>query len=97
VTRVDLPNAIDQLHRAGYRSVLVEDGPRLNADVVRAGLLDELCLTLSPRLIGGSGPRIFAGNELDPPLNVRIRQLLEDGGYFFYRLAIVGASPYLSA
>lgn len=85
---VDLRVAFDELHRAGRRSVLVEGGPALNADVVRAGLLDELCLTLSPRLVAGSGPRVFAGPELDPPLGVEVRSLLEEGGFFFWRLAV---------
>jgi riboflavin biosynthesis pyrimidine reductase len=60
----------------------------LNADVVHAGLLDELCLTVSPRLIGGNGPRIFAGNQLDPPIELDVAQVIEEGGYFFYRLTV---------
>jgi riboflavin biosynthesis pyrimidine reductase len=86
--RVDIETAIDQLFLTGYRSVLLEGGPGLNADVVHAGLLDELCLTVSPRLIGGNGPRIFAGNQLDPPIELDVAQVIEEGGYFFYRLAV---------
>lgn len=86
--RVDPRLVLDSLHRAGYRSVLLEGGPALNAEVVDAGLLDELCLTLSPRLVAGSGPRIFAGPELPYPLDVHIVQLLEEDGFLFYRLAL---------
>jgi riboflavin biosynthesis pyrimidine reductase len=60
----------------------------LNADVVKAGLLDELCLTLSPRLVAGTGSRLFAGPELMPPEDVRLDQLLEEDGFLFCRLRL---------
>lgn len=88
-TRVDPRLAFDLLYQAGYRSLLLEGGPGLNADVVRAGLLDELCLTLSPRLVSGSGPRVLAGPELAVPLSLRPVHLLEEDGFLFYRLAVV--------
>jgi riboflavin biosynthesis pyrimidine reductase len=86
--RVDPRQALAYFHRSGYRSVLLEGGPGLNADVVDAGLLDELCLTLSPRLVAGSGPRVLAGPELPHPLDLDIIHLLEEDGFLFYRLAI---------
>jgi riboflavin biosynthesis pyrimidine reductase len=86
--RVDLEEAIAYLHGSGYRSVLLEGGPGLNADVVHAGLLDELCLTLSPRIVAGDGPRIFAGPELPDPLELDLVHLLEQDGFYFYRLAL---------
>jgi riboflavin biosynthesis pyrimidine reductase len=85
---VDLALALDELARAGHRSVLLEGGPRLNAEVVHSGLLDELCLTLSPRLVAGSGPRVVAGPELDPPLGVEVTSLLEEDGFLFFRLTV---------
>jgi riboflavin biosynthesis pyrimidine reductase len=91
--RVDPASLLDQLAAAGHRSVLLEGGPGLNADVVRAGLLDELCLTLSPNLVAGNGSRVFAGAELAPPLHVRTVQLLEEGGFFFWRLTCDRQAP----
>lgn len=85
--RVDPAEALQQLWRAGHRSVLLEGGPGLNADVVHAGLLDELCLTLSPRLAAGDGTRVLAGPELMPPLQLRGMHLLEQDGFLFARLA----------
>ena len=85
--RVDPAEALQQLRRAGHRSVLLEGGPGLNADVVHAGLLNELCLTLSPRLVAGDGTRILAGPELMPPLQLRPVHLLEQDGFLFARLA----------
>jgi riboflavin biosynthesis pyrimidine reductase len=86
--RVDPTEALHQLWLAGYRSVLLEGGPGLNADVVHAGLLDELCLTLSPRLVAGDGSRVLAGPELMPPLQLRLEHLLEQDGFLFARLAV---------
>lgn len=85
-TRVDPRRALLYLHESGYRSVLLEGGPGLNADMAQAGLLDELCLTVSPRLVGGPGPRLLAGPELPEPLELEVVHLLEEDGFLFYRL-----------
>ncbi|MBV8464071.1 MAG: pyrimidine reductase family protein [Acidimicrobiales bacterium] len=85
---VDPRRIVDYFEDAGYRSVLLEGGPGLNADVVRAGLLDELCLTLSPRLVAGSGPRVLAGAELAPPLDLEPVHVLEEDGFLFLRLTV---------
>ena len=42
----------------GYRHVLAEGGPSLLGQLAQAGRLDELCLTISPVLAGGSAGRI---------------------------------------
>jgi riboflavin biosynthesis pyrimidine reductase len=91
--RVDPAEALHQLWEAGYRSVLLEGGPGLNADVVHAGLLDELCLSLSPRLVAGDGTRVLAGPELMPPLQLRLVHLLEEDGFLFARLAVDQRRP----
>lgn len=90
-TRVDPVRALDLLGRLGHRVVLLEGGPGLNADVVRAGLLDELCLTLAPRVVAGTGPRLLAGPELALPLDLDVVHLLEEDGFFFWRLAVRGS------
>ena len=61
-------------------------GARLNAQLAAAGLIDELCLTLSPRLVAGDGPRLFAGPELPEAIGLQPVSLLEDDGFFFLRL-----------
>ena len=50
---VDLARALDALAGRGLRQVLAEGGPTLNGQLAAAGLLDELCLTVSPLLVGG--------------------------------------------
>lgn len=86
--RVEIRLVLDHLHNAGFNSVLLEGGPGLNADVVHAGLLDELCLTLAPKVVAGDGPRVLAGPELPVPLELELVHLLEEDGFLFYRLAV---------
>lgn len=50
--RVDPVEAMRQLAAAGHRVVLCEGGPTWLGELVAAGCLDELCLTLAP-LMGG--------------------------------------------
>ena len=47
--------AISALTALGYRGILTEGGPHLLGQITEAGLLDELCLTISP-LLAGAGP-----------------------------------------
>lgn len=86
--RVDPSLLLQHLHGLGYRSVLLEGGPGLNAELAEAGLLDELCLTLAPRLVAGDGPRVLAGTELPRPRELELRHLLEEDGFLFCRLAV---------
>ncbi|MEE2037260.1 pyrimidine reductase family protein [Nocardiopsis sp. CT-R113] len=87
-------HVVDGLAERGMHRVLTEGGPHLLAEFVAAGLLDELCLTLSPHLLGSGSPRIVAGGPDTPgapatgPLRstpVRIAHLLEAEGNLFAR------------
>src|SRR5690606_25921699 len=58
---VDLAVMRDELIARGHRQVLSEGGPTNLGTLVAAGVLDELCLSLAPRMVGGVGPRIAHG------------------------------------
>jgi len=65
--RVDLKTVVRMLGERGLHRVLTEGGPQLFGELVEADLLDELCLTISPRLVGGPAGRIAGtSQELDP-------------------------------
>ena len=66
--QVDVAAALDHLAARGLTRMLCEGGPSLLADVAAAGRLDELCLTISPQLVGGDGPRVAHGPDLDVDL-----------------------------
>jgi len=86
---VDMRRAVDELGGRGFQHILAEGGPSLNAELVAADVLDELCLTFSPKLVAGDGKRILAGPPLPTPTDLELRSVLEDEGYLFlrYRMA----------
>ncbi len=51
--------------RYGVRRLLVEGGPRLLTSALKADLIDELFLTIGPRLTGGSRLTLTARARLD--------------------------------
>jgi riboflavin biosynthesis pyrimidine reductase len=83
---VDLPVAMQALGQRGVRSLLAEGGPSLNAQLAAAGLLDELCLTLSPALVGGDAKRILSGTGPTVPRRLALCSLCEQDGFLFLRL-----------
>lgn len=58
---VDLATAVRLLRDRGLTRILCEGGPRLNAELAAAGLIDEMALTISPLLVGGDAARILNG------------------------------------
>lgn len=75
---VDPTSLRSALLERGHRSILTEGGPSLLTDLLAAGVVDELCLTWVPRMLGGEHPRIAAGPDLDVPLTPLL--LLEHEG-----------------
>jgi riboflavin biosynthesis pyrimidine reductase len=72
------------LHRRGHRSVLVEGGPSFNAQLVAAGLVDEVNLSLSPMLVGGTSARLAQGGT-ERPTDLVWAHLWEAEGLLFAR------------
>ena len=64
--RVEVATAVDALAERGLRVILCEGGPTLLGELAGAGLLDELCLTVTPVLGGDDLPiaRVPAGVDL---------------------------------
>lgn len=60
--RVDLSVALERLTERGLRKVLTEGGPTLLGAFMDRDLLDELCLTCAPVVIGGAAVRIATGD-----------------------------------
>lgn len=93
---LDLAAALAEL-RASFavQLALCEGGPHLAGDLLAAGLLDELFLSMSPRLLGGAEPReslrILAGAELSPPVELELCSVLESDSQLFLRYAVVAS------
>jgi riboflavin biosynthesis pyrimidine reductase len=85
---VDFKAAVTALAGRGHRRMLAEGGPHLLAQLLEAGLLDELCLTVGPLLTGPGASRIVAGTPSGPadlPLPLTLAHVLEDDGFLFCR------------
>jgi riboflavin biosynthesis pyrimidine reductase len=81
---VDDPVAFRQsLVERGWTNILCEGGPSLLAVLLAAGVVDELCTTTVPLLVGGEHPRIAHGPAYDVPL--RLHTLLESDGTLLAR------------
>ncbi|MEW9530307.1 pyrimidine reductase family protein [Microbispora sp. NPDC049125] len=81
--RVDMALAVSELRDRGLGRILCEGGPRLNAQLAAAGLVDELALTVSPLLVGGDAARILNGAASQAPL--ALAHVLEEDGFLFCR------------
>ncbi|PPF44511.1 hypothetical protein C5B85_10240 [Pseudoclavibacter sp. AY1F1] len=61
---LDVTELRAMLHDLGHSEVLCEGGPSLFGEINAQGAFDELCLTLSPALVGGFGGRITHSETL---------------------------------
>ncbi|KGN41016.1 dihydrofolate reductase family protein [Knoellia aerolata] len=79
---VDLQAVVARLREAGMPCVLTEGGPRLFHDLLDADVVDELALTLAPRIVGGDHTRVVAGDSLGGTsgLDVELVHLVEEDG-----------------
>ncbi len=51
--RVALPNLLDKLGERGIRSIMVEGGSQVISSFIEARLVDQMIITIAPRLVGG--------------------------------------------
>lgn len=97
--QLDLPVALNELgERFGVGTLLCEGGPHLNAQLLLAGLVDELFLSLSPKLAGGEDGtgealRIVAGVQLAQPLELDLLSVLESSSTLFLRYGVRASAP----
>jgi len=83
--KVDETALLAILAARGMRRVLTEGGPMLLGAFVQRNLLDELCLTIAPYVVGGLARRIATGPG---QLLTRMRCahiLTDDAGYLYTR------------
>jgi riboflavin biosynthesis pyrimidine reductase len=77
--------AVSALAGRGYREILAEGGPHLLGQLTAAGLIDELCVTISPVLAGGPAGRIIQGRGSPAARRLVLAHVLADDGYLLCR------------
>lgn len=80
---VDHRSALAQLRERGMGKVLCEGGPILLGQLVSEGLLDELCLTVSPVLLGGGAVRVLDGPAVAQEMT--LASVRQEGEHLFLR------------
>ncbi len=79
----DETEVIAALHARGLLRIVCEGGPRLLAGLTAVGLVDEVNLTIAPRLAGGG--QVRAGDTIAYPVGLEIVHLIVDDGFLFTR------------
>jgi riboflavin biosynthesis pyrimidine reductase len=92
-TSLDLRRVLGELRRRGYEVLLTEGGPHLMGVLIRAGLLDEAFLTVSPVAAGRDVARrlgMIEGVELLPKTELwsRLLSARRHGDYLFLRYGL---------
>jgi riboflavin biosynthesis pyrimidine reductase len=82
---VELGEVMAALCHRGCDNVLAEGGPGIAAQLATADLLDEVCLTVSPLLVGDDSRRILDGAALEPPTRLELANVLTEDGALFLR------------
>jgi riboflavin biosynthesis pyrimidine reductase len=82
---VDSATVLKVLAARGLYRVLTEGGPLFLGTLIENNLLDELCLTVAPILVGGGSKRIVTGLGSVHTTMRRTHLLTDDDGYLYSR------------
>jgi riboflavin biosynthesis pyrimidine reductase len=84
--RVDVTLALAALGDRGLYRVNCEGGPTLLGDLLAARLVNQLCLTISPKLAGAGAVRIATGLPSAAPVDLSLESVLAaDEGFLLLR------------
>ena len=88
----DVSEVVRDLARRGARRILCEGGPTLNAALFVAGLIDDVFLTIAPKVVGGQDPlTIVKGGPFADTIHLALGSLVELEGELFLRYSVVRA------
>ena len=88
---VDLRVALRALLERGAHTVLCEGGSSLNGQMLASGLVDELCLSVAPLAVVGTGKRLALGPPIESPRRLALAHVLTEDHYLFLRYLVDGS------
>lgn len=90
---VNLREAFLFLHKMGFRKILAEGGGELNWSLFRLGIVEELIVTVSPKLVGGRSATTLVEGEgyqrISEAINLKLNKVLRQAGgelVLFYKV-----------
>jgi diaminohydroxyphosphoribosylaminopyrimidine deaminase/5-amino-6-(5-phosphoribosylamino)uracil reductase len=66
--RVDLDFLMSSLGQMNITSILIEGGSRIHSSAIQAGIVDQVCCFIAPKILGGDGYPVCQG---DAPLDMK--------------------------
>jgi 5-amino-6-(5-phosphoribosylamino)uracil reductase len=84
-TTVDLAHAVSALAERGLLRINCEGGPQLFGELIAIDLVDQLCLTVAPLLVGGDASRIAQGPLPPAPQRGELATVLTEDGFLMLR------------
>jgi riboflavin biosynthesis pyrimidine reductase len=76
---------VENLFDQNAKIVVCEGGPNLNAHLLAAGVIDEFCLSLSPRVVGGEDPALLLNQPVNSPIELSLDRILLEDEFLFCR------------
>ena len=96
--QVDLKGVLGYMRiDLGISTLLCEGGSDLNSSMIKAGLVDEIFLTLSPKIKGGAHLPTIVGGEGFPPgvsAPLKLQSLYRDGDELYLRYLFTSTCPH---
>lgn len=83
VEALDGAGIVDALSDASV--ILCEGGPTVNSELLRAGVVDELHLTISPMIAMGESKRLAGSGVFDPPIGMTLDRVFVGDRSLFLR------------
>jgi riboflavin-specific deaminase-like protein len=85
---VDIRRLLAILRGRGVRSILCEGGPTLNAELLRAGAVDELFHCIAPKLAGEPDAPTMVTGVLHETIEMELVSLMENQSHLFSRFRL---------
>lgn len=90
----NLPTLVEELKKRGYKHVLVEGGPTLLGSFLKQNLIDEIFLTIAPKIYGNEAGKTLtlAEGYLFPKIGIiklRLLSFKSIGNELFLRYSLV--------